>query len=345
VTLQSEILEQPERLAHLLQSQWELVKKIAATIRQRDIRYVFLAARGTSDNAGRYANYLWSAQNQLPLALATPSLFTYYKRPPKLEGALVVGISQSGQSPDIVSVIVEGRRQGCLTLAITNEPDSPLAHAADLVLDIQAGDEKAIAATKTYTNELMAIAMLSAALADDKTHLGELGKVSGWANKVLKQDVPISHLAERYRYMRQCVVLGRGFNYCTAFEWALKLKELTYTVAEPYSSADFQHGPIAMVEGGFPVLAVAARGMVFDSMHEMLGRLHSEQLAELVIISDDKDALSLAASPIQLPNGIPEWLTPIVSIIPAQLFAYHLTLAKGINPEMPRTITKVTETH
>ena len=345
MTLQSEILEQPERLAHLLQSQWELVKKIAATIRQRDIRYVFLAARGTSDNAGRYANYLWSAQNQLPLALATPSLFTYYKRPPKLEGALVVGISQSGQSPDIVSVIVEGRRQGCLTLAITNEPDSPLAHAADLVLDIQAGDEKAIAATKTYTNELMAIAMLSAALADDKTHLGELGKVSGWANKVLKQDVPISHLAERYRYMRQCVVLGRGFNYCTAFEWALKLKELTYTVAEPYSSADFQHGPIAMVEGGFPVLAVAARGMVFDSMHEMLGRLHSEQLAELVIISDDKDALSLAASPIQLPNGIPEWLTPIVSIIPAQLFAYHLTLAKGINPEMPRTITKVTETH
>ena len=345
MTLQSEILEQPERLAHLLHNQWELVKKIAATIRQRDIRYVFLAARGTSDNAGRYANYLWGAQNQLPLALATPSLFTYYKRPPKLEGALVVGISQSGQSPDIVSVIVEGRRQGCLTLAITNEPDSPLAHAADLVLDIQAGDEKAIAATKTYTNELMAIAMLSAALADDKTHLGELGKVSGWANKVLKQDVPISHLAERYRYMRQCVVLGRGFNYCTAFEWALKLKELTYTVAEPYSSADFQHGPIAMVEGGFPVLAVAARGMVFDSMHEMLGRLHSEQLAELVIISDDKDALSLAASPIQLPNGIPEWLTPIVSIIPAQLFAYHLTLAKGINPEMPRTITKVTETH
>jgi glucosamine--fructose-6-phosphate aminotransferase (isomerizing) len=345
VTLQSEIFEQPERLAHLLHSQRETVEKIAAAIHQREIRYVFLAARGTSDNAGRYANYLWGAQNQLPLALATPSLFTYYDRPPKLEGALVVGISQSGQSPDIVSVLEEGHRQGCLTLSITNVPNSPLARAADLVLDVQAGEEKAIAATKTYTTELMAIAMLSAALADDKAHWRELGKVSGLAEKVLKQDVLIARMAERYRYMRQCVVLGRGFNYCTAFEWALKLKELTYTVAEPYSSADFQHGPIAMVDGGFPVLAVAPRGKVFDSMLEMLGGLRGDQLAELVVISDDKRALSLAQSPVQLPGWIPEWLTPIVSIIPAQLFAYHLTRIKGLNPEKPRTIGKVTETH
>jgi glucosamine--fructose-6-phosphate aminotransferase (isomerizing) len=212
-------------------------------------------------------------------------------------------------------------------------------------MDIQAGSEKAIAATKTYTNELMAIAMLSAALSGDKVHQRELRKVSGWAGKVLKLDATIKRLAERYRYMHQCVVLGRGFNYCTAFEWALKLKELTYTVAEPYSSADFQHGPIAMVEGGFPVLAVAPRGMVQDSMLEMLARLRGDHRAELVIISDDKRALSLATSQIQLPDGMPEWLTPIVGIIPAQLFAYHLTLAKGLDPERPRTIGKVTETH
>ncbi len=345
MTLQSEIFEQPECLSHLLTSQRETAEKIAATIRQRNIRYVFLAARGTSDNAGRYANYLWGAQNQLPLALATPSLFTYYKHPPKLDGALVVGISQSGQSPDIVSVIEEGHRQSCLTLSITNAPDSPLARSADLVLNIQAGDERAVAATKTYTTELMAIAMLSTALADDKTHWHELGKVSGWAKNVLTQDVPIARMAERYRYMHQCVVLGRGFNYCTAFEWALKLKELTYTVAEPYSSADFQHGPIAMVEGGFPILAVASRGKVFDSMLEMLSRLRGDQRAELVVISDDKRALSLAQSPIQLPDGIPEWLTPIISIVPAQLFTYHLAQTKGLNPEKPRTIAKVTETH
>jgi glucosamine--fructose-6-phosphate aminotransferase (isomerizing) len=345
MSLQSEIFEQPECLAHLLHNQQESVDKITAAIHKREIQYVFLAARGTSDNAGRYANYLWGALNRLPLALATPSLFTYYNQPPTLRGALVVGISQSGQSPDIVSVIEEGRRQGCLTLSITNVPDSPLALAADLVMDIQAGDEKAIAATKTYTNELMAIAMLSATLAGDKTHRRALEKVSGWAEKVLKQDAIIAQLAERYRYMRQCVVLGRGFNYCTAFEWALKLKELTYIVAEPYSSADFQHGPIAMVEGGFPILAIAPRGKVQDSMMEMLGRLRGDHRAELVVISDDKRALSLAQSPVQLPDGMPEWLTPIVSIIPAQLFTYHLTLAKGLDPDRPRTIGKVTETH
>jgi glucosamine--fructose-6-phosphate aminotransferase (isomerizing) len=345
LTLLSEIMEQPGRLSHLLISQKEMVEKIAATIHQNKIRYVFLAARGTSDNAGRYANYLWGAQNHLPLALATPSLFTYYDQPPRLDGALVIGISQSGQSPDIIKVIEEGHRQGCLTLCITNSPASPLAQAADLTLDIQAGEEKSIAATKTYTSELMAIAMLSAALADNKRLWRELEKVSGWAEKVLEQDGSIHGLADRYHDMRYCVVLGRGFNYCTAFEWALKLKELTYTVAEPYSSADFLHGPIAMVEGGFPVLAVAPRGKVFDSMHALLSRLGSDQLAELVIISDDSSVLSLAKSPIKLPSGIPEWLSPIIGIIPAQLFTYHLTQMKGIDPEKPRSIGKVTETH
>lgn len=344
MSLQSEIFEQPERLSALLQNQRGTAEKIARTIRKHDIRWVFLAARGTSDNAGRYANYLWGAQNGLPLALATPSLFTYYAQPPQLRDALVIGISQSGQSPDIVSVLAEGARQGCLTMAITNEPASPLARNADLVMDIQAGPEKAVAATKTYTAELMAVAMLSAALAENKSFWKELEKVPGWTEKVLKQDAPIARMAERYRYMRQCVVLGRGFNYCTAFEWALKLKELTYVVAEPYSSADFRHGPIAMIEGGFPVMAVAPSGKVFDTMLEMLGKLRHEQSAELVVISDVKRALSLAQSPILLPAGMPEWLTPVVSILPAQLFAGHLTRAKGYDPEKPRTIGKITET-
>jgi glucosamine--fructose-6-phosphate aminotransferase (isomerizing) len=344
MTLKSEILEQPGCLSDLLLNQRETAEKIAGVIRERDIRSVFLAARGTSDNAGRYANYLWGAHNSLPLALATPSLFTYYNRPPKLNDALVVGISQSGQSPDIVSVLNEGRRQGCLTLAITNMSSSPLASAADLVMDILAGDEKAVAATKTYTTELMAVAMISTALTNDRACWSELEKVAGWVEKVVKQDAAIAQMAERYRYMRQCVVLGRGFNYCTAFEWALKLKELTYVVAEPYSSADFRHGPIAMVEGGFPVMAVAPTGKVFDTMLDMLGRLRHEQSAELVVISNEKRALSLAQSPIDLPASIPEWLSPIVDIVPAQLFACHLTRSKGYDTEKPRSIGKVTET-
>lgn len=345
MTLHSEIFEQPERLASLLVNQKQTVLEIAKAIKARNVQYAFLAARGTSDNAGRYANYLWGAHNQLPLALATPSLFTYYQSPPKLQNALVVGVSQSGKSPDIVSVLEEGRKQNCLTLAITNIPDSPLAQAADFVLDIQAGDEKAVAATKTYTTELMSIAMLSAALSDSQEHWEQLASVPEWAQYVLKLDQNIAQMTQRYRFMTHCVVLGRGFNYATAYEWALKLKELTYTIAEPYSSADFQHGPIAMVEGGFPILAVAPKGKVFDSMKEMLTRLRNQHHAELVLISDDVDALALAQSPIQLPPQIPEWLTPLVGILPAQLFACHLTTVKGFDTEKPRSITKVTETH
>ncbi|MCA2000779.1 MAG: SIS domain-containing protein, partial [Chloroflexi bacterium] len=256
MSLHSEIIEQPRRIQSLLFSQRKTVERIAAEIQKRDVRYVFLAARGTSDNAGRYANYLLGAMNGLPLALATPSLFTYYKQPPKLKNALVIGISQSGKSPDIVSVLEEGKRQGCPTLAITNDANSPLAQAADFVLDVQAGAERAVAATKTYTAELMAVAMLSAALRGTKKAWAELAKVPAWMEEALKQDDFIAQAAQRYRYMNQTVVLGRGFNYATAFEWALKLKELTYIIAEPYSSADFAHGPIAMVESGYPVFAV-----------------------------------------------------------------------------------------
>ncbi|MCX6083269.1 MAG: SIS domain-containing protein [Chloroflexi bacterium] len=344
MSLYTEIIEQPSRLSALLVSQRKHLEKVAQAIRARDMQNVFLAARGTSDNACRYANYVLGAYNGLPVALAAPSLFTYYQQPPKLRNTLVVGISQSGQSPDIVRVLDEGKRQGNLTLAITNDQESPLAKAADFVLDIQAGPELAVAATKTYTAELMTVAMLSVALSDDKTRWNELASVSDWVSEVLKQDEYIQSAAQRYRYMQQCVVLGRGYNYSTTFEWALKLKELTYTAAEPYSSADFQHGPVAMVSHGFPVLAVAPTGKVFDSMLKTLTRLKMELSAELVIISNSPEALKLAQVPLTIPINVPEWLSPVVSIVPAQLFSYYLTLAKGYNPDAPRTISKVTET-
>lgn len=342
--LYSEIFEQPQRLEGLLQNQRSNVEKITKSVRSRNIDYVYLAARGTSDNAGRYASYIWGAFNGLPMALATPSLFTYYHQPVILQNALVVGISQSGMSPDIISVVKEGKKQQSLTLAVTNAPGSPLAKEADLVLDIQSGIEQAVAATKTYTGELMAIAMLSAAMSDDETKWHELAKVPEWINLVLKQDDYIAQAAQRYRYMQQCVVLGRGFNYSTAFEWALKLKELTYTAAEPYSSADFQHGPVAIVEQGFPVLAIAPKGCVHDSMVGMLDTLKTILKAELVVISNSEQALKLAHIPIPIPEDTPEWLTPLVSIVAAQLFACHLTVVKGYDPDQPRTIHKITET-
>jgi glucosamine--fructose-6-phosphate aminotransferase (isomerizing) len=343
--LKSEIFEQPAILAHLLENKMETAREIAKAVRARDIDYIFLTARGTSDNAGLYAKYLWGAFNRMSVALAAPSLFSIYHMPPTLQNSLVLGISQSGKSPDIVSVLEEGRRQGVLTLAITNAPDSPLAETADFVLDICAGEEKAVAATKTYASELMAIAMLSAALDDDAKHLEILRRVPDWVEQALVLDPTVERAAERYRYMTQCVVIGRGFNYATAFEWSLKLKELTYVVAQPYSSADFRHGPIAVVERGFPVLAIAPQGAVYSDLLALLQGLHYEHQAELVVISDEEEALALAQTGLRLPAGMPEWVTPMVSIVPGQLFAFHLTRVKGWDTEQPRGLRKVTETH
>lgn len=345
MSLHSEIMEQAKVLEDLLERQWGAVKQIAGEIRKREVEYVFLAARGTSDNAGRYAQYLWGIFNRLPIALAAPSLFSLYQAPPQLKNALVVGISQSGMSPDIVSVLDEGARQGCLSVAILNTPDSPLGRAANHVIDISAGREIAVAATKTYTAELMSIAMLSAALRQDDEAYQTLKKVPGWVAAMLEQDARINRIAERYRYMDQCVVLGRGFNYATAFEWSLKMKELSYIAAEPYSSADFLHGPVAVISQGYPVMAVVPEGRVAEGMFDLLRDLRKDRHAELLVFSNRLDVLELAQSQVALPVDMPEWVSPIVSIVPGQLFAYHLTRIKGYDTEGPRGLHKVTETH
>jgi glutamine---fructose-6-phosphate transaminase (isomerizing) len=344
MSLKHEIHEQPQSLARLLDRQRSNIQKIAAEIRKSHPSYAFIAARGTSDNAARYANYLFGAHNHLPVALATPSLFTAYQQTPNLKDALVVAISQSGQSPDIVSVLEEGHRQGRPTLAITNVPDSPAARAADFVIDLCAGPERAVAATKTYTAELLAMAMLSMALGEKRTGWDALARLPAWADATLKALGEEEGLTQRFRYLSHCAVLGRGYNYATAFEWALKLKELTYITAEPYSSADFQHGPIAMLNPGFAVMAIAPSGKVHAELHGFLETLRFKHQVELVVVSSVKKTLALAQTGLPIPAGIPEWLSPIISILPAQVFAWSLTRVKGYDTERPRTIQKVTET-
>jgi len=343
--LREEIFEQPSILRNWLESQLGNVDQIAQAIRERQVDYVFLAARGTSDHAGVYAQYLWGSLNRLPVALAAPSLFTKYAEWPRLHNALVVGLSQSGESPDIVSVLAEGRRQGALTLAITNAIHSPLAQAAEYNIDLQAGVEKAVAATKTYTAELMAVATLAAALSGDGGHLAALRRVPAAVDEALRQDEAASKIATRCRELTQCVVLGRGYDYATALEWALKLKELAYVFADAYSAADFQHGPIALAAPGFPVFAVATHGAMLSDMLALLRRLRNENGAELLVISDSDEAIDLAQSALRLTADLPEWLSPLASIVPAQLFCYHLTVAKGYDPEAPRGLHKVTLTH
>lgn len=340
--LEQEINEQPEAIQRLFDQEADHAQHLAASLRDR-FNYVVIAARGTSDNAARYAQYTFGVYNRLPVALATPSLFTLYERPPLLTGALVIGISQSGQSPDIGAVISEGRRQGQPTIAITNDPTSPLAQAAEHVIPLHAGPEQAVAATKTYTTSLGALALLSAALAADNERLAQLQRLPQLMSQALLNLAPVMVRVERYRYMAHCVVIGRGYNYATAFEIALKIKELTRTVAEPYSSADFRHGPIAMVGQGFPVLVVAPSGTVSDDIRVLVGDLKGLG-SELLLISEDASLLGQAQLPMPLPAGLPEWLTPLVAVLPGQLFSLALAQAKGLSPDQPAGLKKVTET-
>lgn len=342
--LYQEIHQQPHTLANLLTDARPSVEALCKAIRGRDIQYVVVAARGTSDNAGRYAQYVLGSMNQLVVALATPSLMTHYQTPPRFNNALVLGISQSGQSPDIVAVLEEARRQGALTATITNKPASPLGEAADYVIDLGAGIENAVAATKTYTAQLGTIAMLSAYLAEDNALIKQLDGIPQAVEQTLDVDHTVAQLAPRYRYMQQAVAIGRGYNYSTAFEMALKIKELAYVLIEPYSSADFLHGPMAMIEEGFPLFLIAPEGALNSEMANFVDRMQAFS-PELVCISNNADLMQKSQLVLPLPNDMPEWLSPISAIIPGQLMAMHLAAARGYSTDEPRRLNKVTETH
>jgi len=341
--LYREIHEQPEVIEQLLKLEAQAIQQLAKLIQNRNIAHVVIAARGTSDNAGRYAQYVLGAMNGLPVGLATPSLFSIYKKPPRFGPALVLGISQSGKSPDIVAVLAEARRQGALTAVITNDSGSDLAQFGDIVIDLHAGAEKAVAATKTYTAELVTIAMLSAELSQNYEMLASLQDIPQAIAQALGMKGTIAQVAPRYRYMERTVVIGRGYNYATAFELALKLKELTYTIAEPYSSADFLHGPLAMIETGFPVILIAPTGVIFPELFSFAETLNARN-AEIIAISDDPQLLTKTRIPLKLPGSIPEWLSPIIAIIPGQLLAMYVAHVRDLDVDSPRGIHKVTET-
>jgi glucosamine--fructose-6-phosphate aminotransferase (isomerizing) len=341
--VETEIREQPAALATLLKDGRATAEAIAAHVRAFAPRYVVIAARGSSDNAARYAQYIFGAHNRLSVCLATPSLFTFYDAAPSLAGALVLGVSQSGQSPDIVAVVESGRRQGALTVAITNDPSSPLALAAEHTLPLLAGEERAVAATKTYTAQLCALAMLSVALRGEEAGWAELGRVPGFVEQAIELSVGMDHRVARYRYADHFVVVGRGYNYATAYEVALKMTETSYIVVEPYSQADLLHGPMAMIDRGFPALLVAPSGRVLSDLAEVAVRLEGRG-AELVAVSDDPVILARARTQLPLPTGVPEWVSPMVAVVPGQLFAVALARARGLDPDQPRGLSKVTET-
>jgi len=330
-----EIEEQPDVVARLLEREGPAIDVLAAEIRRRAPRYAVLAARGTSDNAARYAQHVLGRILRLPVVLATPSLHTLYDAPPRYDGAVVIGVSQSGESPDVVSVVADATKQGALTAAITNAPASPLAGAARHVIDLDAGEERSVAATKTYTASLAAVAALAAAGDADLAY--EVQRLPDeLAAQLALSGVDAPHAL---RDWQRLTVVGRGAHYATAFEAALKIRELAGIVAEPYSPADLLHGPIAAVGPEQPLLAVAPAGPTEDSMREVVAAAR-ERGARVAAIGHDA---ALGDPFLQLVD-IPEWLGPVVAIVPAQLLAVGLAERRGVDVDAPFGLSKITLT-
>ena len=341
--VERELREQPTALARFLDRERDDVRARAPALVERDVRYLLIASRGSSGNAARYAQYLFGAFNQLPVAFSTPSLYTLYDAPPKLDGALAIAISQSGESPDVVSVLAEATRQGQPTVAITNECESPLTRHADWVLPLHAGHERAVAATKTYLNAIAAVALLSAALAGDDTRIAAIDAMPDAVEAQVERSLAASPTLDRYAGADGGVVVARGLNLATAFEIALKIRELSGIPFEPFSSADLLHGPIAALLPGRPVLVVAPSGPTVASIRESLGKLR-ERGASIVAISDDERVLRAADVALPLARTVPEWLSPLLTVIPGQAAALRLATLRGGDLDRPAGLTKVTLT-
>ena len=324
----TEIAEQVEVASRLLERGPDTAARIADRIRNASTRGFVIAARGSSDNAALYAKYLFGVRNRALVALAAPSLFTHYARPPKLSGQCVIGISQSGESPDVIAVIEGAREQGCATVAITNATTSRLAHAAELVLPMEAGPELSVPASKTYTASLLAMALMSQALDPDPDFEAALATLPAAIARTLERDDELTALVPPLLGPR-AVVLGRGFNFSTAEEIALKLSETSYVLARAWSVADFEHGPIAIMEAGLPVLLVDGGGLVASDLESIRSRLESRGCSVLHLFDV---------------TGLPEELTPIPLAVLGQLLAHQVATARGFDPDRPRAIQKVTRT-
>ena len=338
-----EIAQQPEALARTIAEERGKVARLGERLRARDVDLIVLVARGSSDNAALFGRYLLEIITGIPVALAAPSVNTLYGARLRLDRALVVAVSQSGEGEDINRVLEMARAAGaCCTVGITNEPDSSMTKFVDETLLTHGGRERSVAATKTYTGQLLHFYMLAEALAGGGVKLG-YEAIPDYAARALELRTEVEQLVERYVFMENCVVVGRGLIYANAFEMALKLMETCYVVAERFSSADFLHGPLAVVERHFPIFAFAPPGVTLAGVRELLARL-KELRADTLVFTSDAEAAALSTRALMLPGEIDEMLAVIPYIIPAQLFAALLANAKDLDPDAPRSLAKVTRT-
>lgn len=336
----AEINEQPAALERTLVGEKAKYESVGRALRARDIDLVVLVGRGSSDNAALFGRYLIETRAGIPVSLCAPSVFTLYNAKLRLDRALVVGVSQSGEGDDINLVLEKAKAAGAFTLAVTNEADSTMAKLVDEAMLIHAGRERSVAATKTYTGQMLHFYMLANELASERIPIESIPDLAAAALAGVDE---VKALVERYVFMENCVIVGRGMNYGNSYELALKLMETCYVVAERFSSADFFHGPLAIIERRFPVITFAPKGPTLKSSLELLERLR-ELKADCLSITNSEEAASHSTRSLMLPSDIDEILTPIPFIIPAQLFAGLLSAAKGLDPDAPRSISKVTKT-
>jgi glucosamine--fructose-6-phosphate aminotransferase (isomerizing) len=340
--VRAEIAEQPDAVARVVADADGAIAAAAAEIARRSPAFAVVAARGSSDNAARYAQHVLGRLCGLPVALATPSLHTVYDAPLRYAGGIAIGISQSGASPDVVAVLAAARDQGCATVAITNDPGSPMAAAATHVIPLGAGVEASVAATKTYTTSLAAVAALAAELAGDPRRRAELAAAPATLARQLERTDGLDAAAEAAAGWRRLAVIGRGANYATAFEAALKIKELAGVAAEPASPADFLHGPVAMLDPGFPVLAIMPSGPAGAAVREVLEAAR-ERAADVTVLAEPDYVLRPGERVLGVEPG-PEWLSPLCAVVPAQLLAVGAAERRGLDVDRPLGLHKVTRT-
>jgi len=337
-----EIAQQPAALERTIREERAKAERLGRFLLARDIDLIVLVARGSSDNAALFGRYLLEIVTGIPVALAAPSVHTLYGARLKLSRALVVGVSQSGAGEDINLVLESAKAGGAYTVGITNEAESAMTGVVDETLLMHGGRERSVAATKTYTGQLMHFYMLAEALAGGRARLG-YEAIPELAARALELRPEVERMVERYVFMENCVVVGRGYIYANAFEMALKLMETCYVVAERFSSADFLHGPLAVVERHFPIFVFVPPGATLAGARELLSRL-KELRADTLVFTSDRETCDLCTRSVRLPAEIDERLAVIPYIIPAQLFAALLADAKGLDPDAPRSLAKVTRT-
>lgn len=339
-----EIAEQPDALARTIAAERDKIARLGEFLKKREIDLIVLVARGSSDNAALFGRYLLEITTGIPVSLAAPSVYTLYDARLNLRRALVVGVSQSGEGEDINRVLESARDGGAYTIGITNEAASSMTGIVDETLLMHGGRERSVAATKTLTGQMLLFYMLAAALSEDKTaDAARYELIPEMVARALEKREAIGALVERYVFMENCVVVGRGLVYANAYEFALKLMETCYVVAERFSSADFFHGPLAMVERHFPIIIFAPQGRALGGVKDLMVRL-KELHADTLTITNDDEIKHLSSRSIEMPPQISEFLAPIPFIIPAQLFAALLADAKGLDPDAPRSLSKVTRT-